>query len=168
MKNKKLDTIQKKVTSKINEAKPDLSLAGFIGSSPLPKKEEKPALKELAGSKPVKEKKKIIKPHHKKIAGWVVVLLSFFFVTTFLAGAVFAHQEVYANKVYPGVVVWGEEVGGKTVAEVQEQISKKIENYAIEINGPEQSYKAKLSEIDLVFNSERMSFSAFYQGRTSS
>lgn len=110
----------------------------------------------------------IIKPHHKKIATWAAALIcgaSFFII---IAGTIFAHQALYKNKVYPGVYVWGEPVGGKTVAEVQKLINGKVKDYKITLSGPAQVYEPTAEELGLIFNVETMALSAYSKGRTGS
>ncbi|HBG81999.1 TPA: hypothetical protein DDW69_04150 [candidate division CPR2 bacterium] len=109
-----------------------------------------------------------IKPHHKKIAAWMVILIVVFSLLIIVAGAIYAHQSIYENKVYPGVVVWGEPVGGKTVNEVQQLITDKVKNYKVTLASPDQTYEPTADELGLVFNIETMALSAYSKGRTGS
>jgi hypothetical protein len=113
-------------------------------------------------------KRQIIKPHHKKIAmaGFIVCVV--FSVVTLVAGVAFAHQKVYANKVYPGVVVWGTDVGGKTMTEVQQLVTEKVKNYKVELTGPDQTYTATANDLGLTVESESIALSAYSKGRSGS
>ena len=114
------------------------------------------------------KKRPLIKPHHKKIAASLFIFGIVLCVGVFVAGAAYAHQSLYKNKVYPGVVVWGNEVGGESMTEVQQLISGKINNYKINLTGPDQTYSATANDLGLVFDSETMALSAYSKGRTSS
>jgi hypothetical protein len=105
---------------------------------------------------------------HHKIAAWIVLAVFLFVTSLSLAGGAYAHQEIYKNKVFPGVVVWGENVGGKSTEEVQKIITDKIQNYKINLAGPDQNYTATADDLGLVFDSETIALSAFSKGRTSS
>lgn len=113
-------------------------------------------------------KKSIIKPHHKKIALGTVVFGVLVSLIILVIGALYAHQSIYANKVYPGVMVWGEDVGGKSMTEVQQLVTEKIKSYKISLAGPDQNYVAVANDLGLIFNSETMALSAFSKGRTGS
>ncbi len=113
-------------------------------------------------------KDKLIKPHHKKIAAWSVIVAILLFVIVLLGGSAYAHQSIYKNKVYPGVVVWGEPVGGKSMTQVQELVTKKIQDYKLTLSGPDQKYVANSSDLGVIFNSETMALSAYSKGRTGS
>ncbi len=115
-----------------------------------------------------KEIHSIIKPHHKKIAIAGAVICVVFSIATLIAGAAFAHQKVYANKVYPGVTVWGTEVGGKTMTEVQKLVTDKMKDYKVELTGPDQTYTATASDLGLTVESETIALSAYSKGRTGS
>lgn len=111
---------------------------------------------------------KLIKPHHKKIAAWSVIVSILLFVLVFIGGSAYAHQSIYKNKVYPGVVVWGEPVGGKSMTQVQELVTKKIQDYKITLSGSDQKYVASATDLGVIFNSETMALSAYSKGRTGS
>ncbi len=125
------------------------------------KKKEKAPVKKT-------ERKKIIKPHHKKIALVSVIFGLVAFLAILVGGGAYAHQSIYANKIYPGVTVWGEECGGKSMTEVQQLVTGKIKDYKIILSGPDQTYTATANDLGLVFNSEAMALSAFSKGRTGS
>lgn len=112
-------------------------------------------------------KKKVLKTHHKIALGGTALGV-LVFIVVLVAGGAYAHQSIYANKVYPGVMVWGEDVGGKSMTEVQQRITEKIKNYKITITGPDQNYTATANDLGLVFDSETMALSAFSKGRTGS
>jgi len=95
-------------------------------------------------------------------------LLGIVLLSGLIGGGVYAHQAIYTNKVFPGVVVWGEPVGAKTMTEVQGLISDKIKGYVVTIKGPDQEYKATSTDLGVVFNSESMALSAYSKGRTQS
>jgi len=119
--------------------------------------------------KPPKEKKPpLLKRHHKIIMASCGVLITLLVLTGLIGGGVYAHQAMYENKVFPGVVVWGENVGGKSMIEVQQLISDKIKTYKVTIQGPDQQYTATAGDLGVVFNSESMALSAFSRGRVSS
>lgn len=156
---RKLDTVrvkQAKSKPQSDKTEPLLSILEPVEKNVVEEKTEK------------KPKKKIIKPHHKKIAGGVVFAAIVFLLGLFVAGAAYAHQSIYANKVYPGVVVWGEDVGGKSMTEVQELVTQKIKSFKVQVTGPDQDYEATAEDLGLVFNSETMALSAYSKGRTGS
>ncbi len=181
-KGKKIDTIsnpglkEKKVNHKAEKSdQPLLSILDpSVTSQPEPKEKEKrhwpwKAKEPRKAQKEEKEQKnKIIKPHHKKIAAWSIIVSVFVVLLIFIAGSAYAHQSIYKNKVYPGVVVWGEDVGGQSMTQVQELITKKIQNYQLTLTGPDQNYVAKANDLGIVFNSETMALSAFSKGRSGS
>ncbi len=103
---------------------------------------------------------------HKVIFALVVVFTVLCTLSALLGGAAYAHNAIYTNKVFPGVTVWGEEVGGKSVIEVQKLISKKAKEYSITLKGPDQDYKATVSDLGIVFNTDTMALAAFSRGRS--
>jgi hypothetical protein len=129
-----------------------------------PVKKKKPASGQ--NQKPVKTS--FLRSHHKIIMASCGVLAFLFVLSGIIGGAVYAHQAMYENKVFPGVVVWGEDVGGKSVADVQKIIAAKVKTYSLTIKGPDQDYTATASDLGLTFNSESMALSAYSRGRSSS
>lgn len=99
----------------------------------------------------------------------VLVSLSILLLfSAILAGSVFAQQKIYTNKVFPGVVVWGIPVGGKTVDQVQQALTEKIKSFNVNVKGPDQSYAATSDDLGVIFNTETIALSAYSKGRTSS
>jgi hypothetical protein len=105
---------------------------------------------------------------HRKIVAWTTIVVILGIIAISLSGVAYANKFLYENKVFPGVTVWGDDVGGKTMNQVQELITKKIKNRTITITGPDQIYQAKADDIGLIFNTETMALSAYSKGRTSS
>ncbi|MEI6267020.1 MAG: L,D-transpeptidase family protein [bacterium] len=106
---------------------------------------------------------------HKKIFVPLFIVVAILLLTTgAVVGAAYAHQTIYENKFFPGVIVWGENVGGKTTNEAQLIINKKIDSYKVVIGGPDQDYSASASDLGILFDSEKMVFSAFNTGRKES
>ena len=83
-----------------------------------------------------------------------------------IGGVAYAHQSIYQNKIFPGSVVWGENVGGKSVIDAQKIIAKKANNYSITIKGPDQDYKATAYDLGVTFSSDSMALSAYAKGRS--
>jgi lipoprotein-anchoring transpeptidase ErfK/SrfK len=130
-------------------------------------KPPKPAKEKPVKAEKVKKEKFQLKTHHK-IAAWIVVMLVVTFLTLLVAGGAFAHEEIYKNKVFPGVVVWGQNVGGKSMQEVTQIVTDKVKSYKVNLVGPDQNYNAGADDLGLVFDPETISLSAYSKGRTSS
>jgi lipoprotein-anchoring transpeptidase ErfK/SrfK len=166
---RKIDTIRQRKPKVENKAEPLLSILEPVEAPPPaekdPKPEKKKKEKKVKQAKPEKPKK--LKARHK-IAGLIVFLFVFVFVLISVGGAAYAHQQMYANKVFPGVKVWGVEVGGKTMPEVQGIVTEKIKSFKVTLNSPTQDYKATSEDLGLIFNSETMALSAYSKGRTGS
>ncbi len=94
------------------------------------------------------------------VASTLLVLLGLF------GGAAYAHQSIYQNKVFPGVSVWGQDVGGMNVVDVQKIITDKAKSYNIVIKGPDQDYRATVSDLGIIFNTDSMALSAYSRGRS--
>ena len=191
--NRKIDTIRKRVKKIENKAEPLLSILEPVSPEKKEKLEEveknpqlveqenearhkrhffrkeqkKPELIDLAESVKKDKPKRKLKTHHK-IAGGFVAFIVLTFVLIAITGAAYAHQKVYANKVYPGVKVWGVDVGGRTMPEVQEIITEKIKSFKVTLDASSQNYSANAEDLGLVFNSETMALSAYSKGRTGS
>lgn len=120
----------------------------------------------VSAEKPAK--KPLLKRHHKIIMASCSVFIGLLLLTGLIGGGAYAHQALYENKVFPGVTVWGEDVGGKSMAEVQTMINEKIKSYSVTINGPDQTYTATAEDLGIVFNSESMALGAFSRGRAAS
>jgi lipoprotein-anchoring transpeptidase ErfK/SrfK len=114
------------------------------------------------------EKTPILKRHHKIIMASCAFLIVVTALVALIGGGVYAHQAMYENKVFPGVVVWGEDAGGKSMAEVQAMITEKIKSYEITLRGPDQDYKATAEDLGVIYDSETMALAAFSRGRASS
>jgi len=114
----------------------------------------------------VADKNKFFKRHHKIALAITAITTTTIVLVGLLGGAVYAHQAIYQNKVFPGVTVWGEEVGGKSVKEVQQLITQKAKDYNIVIKGPDQDYKATVQDLGIIFNSDTMALSAYSRGRS--
>lgn len=132
-----------------------------------PVEKQKIKLNKEKAEKPKKPKFKL-KKHHKIIAASCSILVFTLIFVAVVGGAAYAHQAYYENKVFPGVIVWGEEVGGLSVAEVQDLINNKIENYAVTIQGPDQNYVATATDLGITFDSESMALGAYTRGRSGS
>lgn len=129
----------------------------------------KPLLSIIEPETPAKTvREPLLKRHHKIIMASCGFLAFLLLITGIVGGGAYAHQALYENKVFPGVVVWGENVGGKSVSEVQSMINDKIEGYKVTIKGPDQDYEANAADLGVVFNSESMALGAYSRGRTSS
>ena len=135
--------------------------------------EKKKELKEKA-SKEQKSKESIeeivgkpsyFKTHKKVLVPTVIATICVVLLVGLISGAAYAHQTIYENKFFPGVVVWGEDVGGKTTNEAQSIINKKIDSYKVTIKGPDQDYDASATDLGILFNSDAMVFSAYNTGR---
>jgi hypothetical protein len=109
---------------------------------------------------------KPLKPKHRLGLALTVSGLTLVVLFGLIGGGVYAHQAIYENKVFPGVSVWGEDVGGKSVAEVQQMITRKAKEYNIVIKGPDQDYKATVQDLGIIFNSDSMALSAYSRGRS--
>lgn len=116
----------------------------------------------------IEKKSPLLKRHHKIIMASCGILAFLLVLTGLIGGGAYAHQALYENKVFPGVVVWGEDVGGKSMTEVQTMITDKVKTYQVTIKGPDQEYKATATDLGVAFNSETMALGAFSRGRTSS
>ena len=114
------------------------------------------------------KKPPLLKRHHKIIMASCGALAFLLVLTGLVGGGMYAQQAMYENKIFPGVVVWGEDVSGKSVSEVQQLISDKIKTYSVTLKGPDQDYEAKADDLGLVFNSESMALGAYSRGRSSS
>ncbi len=105
--------------------------------------------------------------NHRRIALAVTLVTAVSIVLAgLIGGAAYAHQAIYQNKVFPGVVVWGEDVGGKSVTDVQKLITAKVKDYNIVIKGPDQDYKANVQDLGIIFNTDSMALSAYSRGRS--
>lgn len=122
---------------------------------------------EGVGAEKVK-KPPLLKRHHKIIMASCGILAFLLVLTGLVGGGLYAHQAMYENKIFPGVVVWGENVGGKSVADVQQIIADKVKAYQVTLKGPDQDYEATAADLGLAFNSESMALSAYSRGRSSS
>jgi lipoprotein-anchoring transpeptidase ErfK/SrfK len=114
------------------------------------------------------EKEKRFSKKHKRIFAGIVFSLILLFLASVVAAGAFAQQELYKNKVFPGVVVWGVPVGGKTVEQVEDVVVEKIKNYRINLDGPDQDYSATADDLGIIFNPESIALSAYSKGRSSS
>ncbi len=131
-----------------------------------PVKKSKSKEKKVKAEKTVKAP--LLKRHHKIIMASCGVLAFLLVLTGIIGGAAYVHQAMYENKVFPGVVVWGENVGGKSVTDVQKIIAAKVKTYSLTIKGPDQNYTATANDLGLNFNAESMALSAYSRGRSSS
>lgn len=138
-----------------------------IKSKPKKIKQEK-TKKEKKPKPEITDKLSVFKKNRKILVASGAVLAVLILITGLIGGGVYAHQAIYENKVFPGVIVWGEDAGGKSMAEVQAMINEKVKNYNVVIKGPDQDYTATSTDLGVVFNSETMALSAFSRGRTSS
>ncbi len=166
---KNVDSILKPTEStvaqtQVSNDEPLLSIIEPVKEKTKDKKEKK-----LKPEKVQKEKgAPLLKRHHKIIMASCGVLISLLVLTGLIGGGLYAHQAMYENKVFPGVVVWGEEVGGKSVAEVQQIIADKGKSYQVTLKGPDQDYQATAEDLGLTFSSESMALSAYSRGRSDS
>jgi lipoprotein-anchoring transpeptidase ErfK/SrfK len=128
--------------------------------------------KKLKPKKPKPEEKLVktsfLKRHHKMIVITTSIFISLLVLAGLVGGAAYAQQKMYENKIFPGVVVWGEDVGGKSVAEVQQIILAKVKAYSLTIKGPDQNYVATATDLGLNFKAEDMALSAYSVGRNGS
>lgn len=114
------------------------------------------------------KKSPMFKRHHKIIMASCGLLLAIVAIVGVVGGGTYAQQAMYENKVFPGVVVWGQDVGGKSVAEVQQLITDKVKQYQITIKGPDQDYTATAADLGVNYETESMALGAYSRGRASS
>jgi lipoprotein-anchoring transpeptidase ErfK/SrfK len=112
--------------------------------------------------------KPLLKRHHKIIMASCGFLVFLVVITGIMGGGAYAQQAMYENKVFPGVMVWGVEAGGKSMTEVQQLIAEKVKTYKITIKGPDQDYTATAAELGVIYNSDSMALGAYSRGRSSS
>lgn len=127
------------------------------------KSEDKKTLKKVIDKGP-KEKR-----HFGKWFWFFVVIFSVLFVLLAgIAAGAYAHNTIYKNKVFPGVVVWGEDVGGKSFDEISVILNEKVKSNVIKLVGPDQEYEATVSDLGIVIDTETMALSAYSKGRRNS
>lgn len=114
------------------------------------------------------KKPPLLKRHHKIIMASCAVFVCLLALVGIIGGGAYAQQAIYENKIFPGVTVWGQDVGGKSVAEVQSMINDKTKTYSVTIKGPDQDYTASVTDLGVVFNSESMALGAYSRGRMNS
>jgi hypothetical protein len=131
-------------------------------------KKSKPKNKDVPEKQPINKPSMSPKSHHKIFVVVCGVLATIIILTALIGGGMYAQQSLYENKVFPGVVVWGEDVGGKSVTEVQQQIAEKVEKYQVTIKGPDQDYVATAVDLGVNFSSDSMALGAYSRGRSSS
>jgi lipoprotein-anchoring transpeptidase ErfK/SrfK len=88
--------------------------------------------------------------------------------STLISLSYIAYENKYNGKAYLGSTVWGEDVGGKTVTEIQQLLSKKALDYKLTIKGPDQEYVAGSADLGLIVNVDEMATSAIKFGRNGS
>jgi lipoprotein-anchoring transpeptidase ErfK/SrfK len=186
-KNKPLLSILEPVTTEVAKTpankKPNILVRDFFDfdSNKKTKVKKKKEVKETTkkNTKPTKTAKPVVpvnketnKPmyhkHHKVLALFGLVLVIVCVLALFVYGALYTTESFFAYKVYPGVSVWGQNVGGKTVAQVEKIVNEKATNYQINLTAPGQTYTAKASDLGLEFNSEDMALAAYAKGRSGS
>jgi len=106
---------------------------------------------------------------HKKLivraTGALLLILSF---GGLLTGGAYIYAERYKAKIYLGVTVWGEDVGGKSIPEAQKVLTDKIQAYKVTIKAPDQDYVATAEDLGVTYDYEGMITKAFAIGRTDS
>jgi len=110
----------------------------------------------------------LFRRHHRKIMAVAGFLSALLLLTGIIGGGVYAQQAMYENKIFPGVMVWGIDVGGKSVSEVQQLVADKVKSYQVTIKGPDQDYTATATDLGVVYDSESMALGAYSRGRASS
>lgn len=134
------------------------------------KKEKKFKIEDIQSDKSATSLKKpnLLRRHPKIIMASCGVLAFLLVLAGLVGGGVYAQQSMYENKVFPGVVVWGEDASGKSMTEVQKLITEKVLKYEITIKGPDQDYKATAMDLGVNYNSDTMALGAYSRGRASS
>lgn len=112
------------------------------------------------------EKTSFFAKHKKALIRSLGVFLVLVSVCGLVAGAAYGYAERYKAKIYLGVTVWGEDVGGKTILEAQNVLLDKISSYQVTIKGPDQDYVASTEDLGVVYDYEAMVAEAFATGRT--
>jgi len=87
-----------------------------------------------------------------------------------LVGAVssYVYEIKYQDRVFNGVKVLGINAGGKTKAELSNDIDKRIAGYRLKIEGGNQEFTARFADLGITYNKERMMNDSFAYGRDDS
>jgi hypothetical protein len=108
-------------------------------------------------------------PRHRKTILITISTIGVILLTSgLLVGGAYAYEQQYKGKIFPGVKVWGVEVGGKNTTELQQLITDKIKSYQLTLKGPDQDYLATAEDLGVNYDTEATITKALSNGRESS
>ena len=84
-----------------------------------------------------------------------------------LIGSVVVFESYHADRIYPGVYVWGVDVSGMTLEQATEalQASMSRDDVIVTLRGPEQTWQARPSDLGAALNFSAMLAPAYEMGR---
>lgn len=95
----------------------------------------------------------------------IIILLAFLFSVLSLSSAVYAYKDQFEGKAFFGTKIFGEDVGGKTLDEVQTVLNKKISGITFSFLVDNTEVTVKPDEAGVVFNSGNSARQALAKGK---
>jgi lipoprotein-anchoring transpeptidase ErfK/SrfK len=96
----------------------------------------------------------------------LISVVAIFVLSSIISFGYISYENKFNDRAYYGAKVWGEDVSGKTMPEIQQLLGAKVLNYKLTIKGPDQEYVASSMDLGLIVNVDEMSTSAINYGRT--